>query len=195
MANEARVLDSFGPNLVIETNGPVGVGGILAYQLYATTDKGAKWQQALHGNGLSTMESTHGLEIQTEKKNKKGDISFIAMAHHGDVCLNSNSGWIRIKGKNIVLDATNQLLLQGKHIIVGNADKTTADAQMLARKIEINGSKEVKITGASKITKNSGNIFLKASHQKVTSSTLKVAFIPGQFKVGPGLRNLTLGDV
>ncbi len=195
MANEARVLDSFGPNLVIETNGPVGVGGILAYQLYATTDKGAKWQQALHGNGLSTMESTHGLEIQTGKKNKKGDISFIAMAHHGDVCLNSNSGWIRIKGKNIVLDATNQLLLQGKHIIVGNADKTTADAQMLARKIEINGSKEVKITGASKITKNSGNIFLKASHQKVTSSTLKVAFIPGQFKVGPGLRNLTLGDV
>ena len=35
MANEARVLDSFGPNLVIETNGPVGVGGVLAYQLYA----------------------------------------------------------------------------------------------------------------------------------------------------------------
>ena len=195
MANEARVLDSFGPNLVIETNGPVGVGGVLAYQLYATTDKGAKWQQALHGNGLSTMESTHGLEIQTGKKNKKGDVSFLAMAHHGDVCLNSNSGWIRIKGKNIVLDATNELLLQGKHIILGNADKTTSDVQIIGRKIEINGSKEVKITGASKITKDSGNIFLKASHQRVTSSTLKVAFIPGQFKVGPGLRNLTLGDV
>ena len=195
MANEARVLDSFGPNLVIETNGPVGVGGVLAYQLYAVTDKGAKWQQALHGNGLSTMESTHGLEIQTGKKNKKGDVSFVAMAHHGDVCLNSNSGWIRIKGKNIVLDATNELLLQGKHIILGNADKTTSDVQIIGRKIEINGSKEVKITGASKITKDSGNIFLKASHQRVTSSTLKVAFIPGQFKVGPGLRNLTLGDV
>ena len=195
MANEARVLDSFGPNLVIETNGPVGVGGVLAYQLYATTDKGAKWQQALHGNGLSTMESTHGLEIQTGKKNKKGDVSFLAMAHHGDVCLNSNSGWIRIKGKNIVLDATNELLLQGKHIILGNADKTTSDVQIIGRKIEFNGSKEVKITGASKITKDSGNIFLKASHQRVTSSTLKVAFIPGQFKVGPGLRNLTLGDV
>ena len=194
MANEARVLDSFGPNLVIETNGPVGVGGALAYQLYATTDKGAKWQQALHGNGLSTMESTHGLEIQTGKKNKKGDISFIAMAHHGDVCLNSNSGWVRIKGKNIVLDATNELLLQGKHIILGNANKTTADTQILARKIEINGTKEVKITGATKITKESGNIFLKASHHKVMNGLAKAAFIPGQYKVGFGLRNLTLGD-
>ena len=195
MANEARVLDSFGPNLVIETNGPVGVGGALAYQLYATTDKGAKWQQALHGNGLSTMESTHGLEIQTGKKNKKGDISFIAMAHHGDVCLNSNSGWIRIKGKNVVIDATNQLLLQGKHIILGNADKTTSDVQIIGRKIEINASKEVKVTGASKISKDSKNLFLKSSLDKTMNPLLKVAFIPGQFKVGPGLRNLTLGDV
>ena len=195
MANEARVLDSFGPNLVIETNGPVGVGGVLAYQLYATTEKGAKWQQALHGNGLSTMESSHGLEIQTGKKNKKGDISFIAMAHHGDVCLNSNSGWIRIKGKNIVLDATNELLLQGKHITIGNADKTTSDVQLLSRKIEINASKEVKITGGTKISKDSKNLFLKSSIDKTMNPRLKVAFIPGQFKVGPGLRNLTLGDV
>ena len=195
MANEARVLDSFGPNLVIETNGPVGVGGALAYQLYSTTEKGAKWQQALHGNGLSTMEASHTLEIQTGKKNKSGRVSFIAMAHHGDVCLNANSGWIRIKGKNIVIDATNQLLLQGKHVTIGNADKTTSDVQLLSRKIEINASKEVKVTGGSKISKDSKNLFLKSSLDKTMNPLLKVAFIPGQFKVGPGLRNLTLGDV
>ena len=195
MANEARVLDSFGPNLVIETNGPVGVGGVLAYQLYATTDKGAKWQQALHGNGLSTMEASHTLEIQTGKKNKSGRVSFIAMAHHGDVCLNANSGWVRIKGKNIVIDATNQLLLQGKHVMIGNADKTTSDVQLLSRKIEINASKEVKVTGGSRISKDSKNLFLKSSLDKTMNPRLKVAFIPGQFKVGPGLRNLTLGDV
>ena len=194
MANEARVLDSFGPNLLIETNGPVGVGGGFAYQLYSINKKGATWQQALHESGLATMEASSGLEIQTGKNNKSGNVSFIAMAHHGDVCLNSNSGWVRIKGKNIVLDATNQLLLQGKHIIVGNANKETADAQILARKIEINGTKEVKITGATKITKESGNIFLKASHHKVMNGLAKAAFIPGQYKVGFGLRNLTLGD-
>ena len=197
MSNEARVLDSFGPNLVIETNGPVGVGGGFAYQLYSITKKGSTWQQALHESGLATMVASDRLEIQTGKKNKAGNVSFIAMAHHGDVCLNSNSGWVRIKGKNIVLDATNQLLLQGKHIIVGNANKETADAQILARKIEINGTKEVKITGATKITKESGNIFLKASHHKVMNGLAKAAFIPGQYRI-PGnpafRRNLTLGD-
>ena len=195
MSNEARVLDSFGPNLVIETNGPVGVGGGFAYQLYAKNKKGATWQQALHESGLATMEASDRLEIQTGKKNKSGNVSFIAMAHHGDVCLNSNSGWIRIKGKNIVLDATNELILQGKHVTIGNADKTTSDVQLLSRKIEINASKEVKITGGSRISKDSKNLFLKSSLDKSCNPLLKVAFIPGQFKVGPGLRNLTLGDV
>ena len=36
--NEARVLDVFGPNFLIETNGPVGVGGGIAYQIYSVTD-------------------------------------------------------------------------------------------------------------------------------------------------------------
>ena len=70
--NDARVLDVFGPNLIIESNGNVGVGGALAYQLYSTTDKGAKWQQALHASGLATMEASHTLEIQTGKENKGG---------------------------------------------------------------------------------------------------------------------------
>tara|TARA_B100000614_G_scaffold124902_2_gene111731 strand:+ start:1162 stop:1752 length:591 start_codon:yes stop_codon:yes gene_type:complete len=194
MSNEARVLDSFGPNLVIETNGPVGVGGVLAYQLYATTDKGAKWQQALHGNGLSTMEASHTLEIQTGKKNKSGRVSFIAMAHHGDVCLNANSGWVRIKGKNIVIDATNQLLLQGKHIMVGNADKTTSDVQLLSRKIEINGSKEVKFTGTRKITRDSRNIFLKSSISQVQSPLQKVGFIRGAYRIKDSATRKDLGD-
>ena len=194
MSSENRVLDSFGPNLVIESNGNVGVGGQLAYQLYSVTDKGVVYQQALHGSGLATINAEQTLEIQTGLKNKSGRISYFAMAHHGDMCMTASDGWIRIKGQNIVLDATNELLLQGKHIILGNANKTTADTQILARKIEINGTKEVKITGATKITKESGNIFLKASHHKVMNGLAKAAFIPGQYKVGFGLRNLTLGD-
>ena len=90
--SEARVLDVFGPNLVIETNGPVGLGGPIAYQLYAVNDKGAKWQQALHGSGLASMEADHTLEIQTGKKNKKqrgggladNVLSFIGLGRNED---------------------------------------------------------------------------------------------------------------
>ena len=202
MANGSRVLDIFGPNFLIESNGEsVGIGGF-AYQMYATTKTPAggntiKYQQVLYDSGLSSIDAEGTLEIQTGLKNSGKAVSFLAMAHHGDVALTSEKGWIRLKGKNIVIDATNQLLLQGKHIILGNANKETADAQIIARKIEINGSKEVKITGATKITKESGNIFLKASHHKVMNGLAKAAFIPGQYRI-PGnpsfRRNLTLGD-
>ena len=50
--SESRVLDCFGPNLIIETNGSVGVAGQLKYQLYSVTDGGVKYQQALYGNCL-----------------------------------------------------------------------------------------------------------------------------------------------
>ena len=63
--NEARVLDVFGPNFLIETNGPVGVGGGIAYQIYSVTDKDYVWQQALHESGLATMEADGSLQIQT----------------------------------------------------------------------------------------------------------------------------------
>ena len=52
MANESRVLDIFGPNFLIESNGEsVGIGGF-AYQIYATTKTPAggntiKYQQVL----------------------------------------------------------------------------------------------------------------------------------------------------
>ena len=65
---ESRVLDIFGPNLIIESNGPVGVGGALAYQLFSITDKGIKYQQALHASGLATIEADQTLEIQTGRK-------------------------------------------------------------------------------------------------------------------------------
>ena len=57
MGSESRVLDVFGPNLVIESNGPVGLGGPIAYQLYAVTDKKMKYQQALHASGLATIDA------------------------------------------------------------------------------------------------------------------------------------------
>ena len=135
MSNESRVLDVFGPNLVIESNGPVGVAGPLAYQLYSVTDKGAKWQQALHGSGLSSMEASHTLEIQTGSKNKQGQISYMAMAHNGDMCMTTENGWIRIHGQNIVLDASNEILLQGAKVTLGNAKGTTEQTEILGEKI------------------------------------------------------------
>ena len=193
--SEARVLDVFGPNLVIETNGPVGLGGPIAYQLYAVNDKGAKWQQALHGSGLASMEADHTLEIQTGKKNKKQSISYMAMAHNGDMCMTAENGWVRIQASNIVLNADNEILLQGKRVTLGNADGSTSQTEILGSKIVINGSQEVFVVGSQKISRSDKGLYLKSSIINAMASnpataSLIAAFIPSGFgaRIRPGER-------
>ena len=193
--SESRVLDVFGPNLVIETNGPVGLGGPIAYQLYAVNDKGAKWQQALHGSGLASMEADHTLEIQTGKKNKKQSISYMAMAHNGDMCMTAENGWVRIQASNIVLNADNEILLQGKRVTLGNADGSTSQTEILGSKIVINGSQEVFVVGSQKISRSGKGLYLKSSiinamASNPASASLIAAFIPSGFgaRIRPGER-------
>jgi len=161
--NDARVLDVFGPNLLIETNGPVGLGGGAAYQIYSVNDKDYKWQQALHQSGLATMEADGSLEIQTGSKNKEGDVSYVAMAHNGDMAITAENGWVRIYGRNIVLQATDELHLQGDTVKIGNKANETL---ILGRRIELGDAKQTKevvVPQGRRITRESGNIFLKAS--------------------------------
>ena len=193
--NEARVLDVFGPNLLIETNGPVGVGGGVAYQIYSVNDKDYKWQQALHQSGLATMEADGSLEIQTGRKNKEGDVSYVAMAHNGDMAMTAENGWVRIYGRNIVLQAADELHLQGNTVKVGNKANETL---ILGRRIELGDeeqTKEVVVPKGNRISRENGNIFFKASKTGLSGvgGLAIVSFIvsntqsllkPGEFKRG-----------
>ena len=193
--NEARVLDVFGPNLLIETNGPVGVGGGVAYQIYSVNDKEYKWQQALHQSGLATMEADGSLEIQTGSKNKEGDVSYVAMAHNGDMAMTAENGWVRIYGRNIVLQAADELHLQGNTVKLGNKANETL---ILGRRIELGDeeqTKEVVVPKGNRISRENGNIFFKATKNGLSGlgGVAIVSFIvsntqsllkPGEFKRG-----------
>ena len=193
--NDARVLDVFGPNFLIETNGPVGVGGGVAYQIYSVNDKDYKWQQALHQSGLATMEADGSLEIQTGRKNKEGDVSYVAMAHNGDMAMTAENGWVRIYGRNIVLQAADELHLQGNTVKVGNKANETL---ILGRRIELGDeeqTKEVVVPKGNRISRENGNIFFKATKTGLSGlgGVAIVSFIvsntqsllkPGEFKRG-----------
>ena len=188
--NDARVLDVFGPNLLIETNGPVGVGGGVAYQIYSVNDKDYKWQQALHQSGLATMEADGSLEIQTGAKNKEGDVSYVAMAHNGDMAMTAENGWVRIYGRNIVLQAADELHLQGNTVKIGNKANETL---VLGRRIELGDAKETKevvVPKGKRITRESGNIFLKSTKCGLSGlgGVAQAAFIAPfiQARVKPG---------
>ena len=136
--SESRVLDVFGPNFFIETNGAVGVGGQLKYQLYSVTNDGVVYQQALYDSGLSAIRAEKTLEIQTGIKNKANDVSFTLMSHNGDVAVNADNGMVRIKGRNICIDATNQLTLQANKIQLGHVQPVkTQDFQVTSTRVDL----------------------------------------------------------
>ena len=136
--SESRVLDVFGPNFFIETNGAVGVGGQLKYQLYSVTNDGVVYQQALYDSGLSAIRAEKTLEIQTGIKNKANDVSFTLMSHNGDVAVNADNGMVRIKGRNICIDATNQLTLQANKIQLGHVQPgKTQDFQVTSTRVDL----------------------------------------------------------
>ena len=136
--SESRVLDVFGPNFLIETNGAVGVGGQLKYQLYSVTNDGVVYQQALYDSGLSAIRAEKTLEIQTGIKNKANDVSFTLMTHNGDVAVNADNGMVRIKGRNICIDATNQLTLQANKIQLGHVQPgKTQDFQVTSTRVDL----------------------------------------------------------
>ena len=177
--SESRVIDCFGPNFLIETNGPVGIAGPLTYQIYAVTDKGAKWQQALHGSGLATMEADHTLEIQTGLKNKEGQISYMLMAHNGDLAMTTENGWVRIHGQNIVLDASNEILLQGAKVTVGNADGSTETMELYGKKIHLDADQEIVVKRSNRIGRVGGQIILKSARSnRFSMAGVQAAFIP-----------------
>ena len=122
-----------------------------------------KYQQALHASGLATIDADGTLEIQAGRKNKKDAISYMAMVHKGDMCMTAENGWVRIYGKNIVLEAANELVLQGAKVTVGNVDNTTQETRILGQEISIgsNETRIVEVVGSKRITRQSSSIFLK----------------------------------
>ena len=50
--------------------------------------------------------------------------------------MTASDGWIRIKGQNIVLDADNEIFLQGKKVTIGNAENNSQNStQIFGHKI------------------------------------------------------------
>ena len=60
------------------------------------------------------------------------------MTHHGDVAVNADNGMVRIKGRNICIDATNQLTLQANKIQLGHVQPgKTQDFQVTSTRVDL----------------------------------------------------------
>ena len=119
---ENRTIDLFGPQFLIETGSrAVGVGGQNVFNISSINDDGVRYTQSLTQTGLSKINAEGILQIESGiKQHSTEGVAFFACAHNGDMALSANKGWVRIKGRNIVLDATNKVVIKGQDIQIGN---------------------------------------------------------------------------
>ena len=138
MSQESRSLDVFGPNLLLESGGAVGVSGAIAYQLCSVNENGFRYSQGLYGSGLARIHNEGTLQIEAGIKNSGEESSTLLLAaHKGHVDVVANEGWVKLKGQNIVLEAAEELVLQANNIRIGYQDRRTEEIKFNARHIDM----------------------------------------------------------
>lgn len=116
---QRRSICSLGPNFRYDICNPqMGLDGVDVYNFYGVTDKNEISLSGLSAGGLSKIYADGSLEIIAGQKNKSTGVDIVITGKNGDVWITAErNGEIRIRGKNIVLDADENIELSaGKDI-------------------------------------------------------------------------------
>ena len=137
---QKRQYDSFGPHFRIETANPeLGVCGNVAYNLYGYADSGDTSNLGLMGNGQFNIFADQCITIDGGAKVDGGGVCVNIIGSRGDIAITAmDNGDVRIKGRNICIDATNQLTLQANKIQIGHVQPgKTQDFQVTSTRVDL----------------------------------------------------------
>ena len=140
MTQENRTINAFNNNVVLECgSSTVGVAGPAAFTFQSVNNSEVHFNVGLYDSGMTSVEAEGNLQIQGGIKSQKGDRAVSIIAHKGDMILQAvtDGSWVRIKGKNIAIEATNQLALTANEIQIGHKTGDTNSIQMNAYKIDV----------------------------------------------------------
>ena len=124
-----RFVESYGPNFRIDINNPqMGYSGAHVYDIYGVTDQDEKANISLDHNGKLKFNSDRTIEIVAgEQQSRDGnrDVDILIHTRNGDIAITaSKNGEIRIGGKNIIIDADDELTLKAGNEIKLDCDNT-----------------------------------------------------------------------
>jgi hypothetical protein len=128
---ERRDICSYGPKFRIDTNNPqMGGNGTNVYALYATTDKKDINFSGLTECGTYRIWNDRTIEFIAGNKDSSDGVDIVIAGMSGDVTITAmRNGAVKIKGKNIVIEADEDIDLKA------------------GRNININGKSRVLIKG------------------------------------------------
>ena len=146
MAQETRVFDGYGPKLQIETGNPVmGTPGRSAFSIMSTTDSNVKFIQAHTESGLTKFYSEGTMQFEAGSHPKmvsNNATAFSFIAHKGDCTVNAEKGAVRISGKQIILEASREIVIQSPKIRIGYEEENkTKDVKIIGQEVDIQAKK------------------------------------------------------
>lgn len=166
---QKRQYDSFGPHFRIETANPeLGTAGNVAYNFYGYSDSGDTSNVGMMGSGQYQIFADQCITMKGGANVEGGGTCINIIGSRGDICITAlDNGDVRIKGKNIILDADENiemLAAGGKveidstEILATTQNKTTIKAQ----KTSITGD-NINVGGKTGIVLETptGKIFVK----------------------------------
>ena len=154
---QKRQYDSYGPHFRIETANPeLGVCGNIAYNLYGYADSGDTANLGLKGNGLFDIFADQCITIDGGAKVEGGGVCVNIVGSKGDIAITAmENGDVRISGRNIILDADENIeMTAGGKVEIDSAELLATKqntTRINAKKTNISGGK-IDIGGSTGVT-------------------------------------------
>ena len=154
---QKRQYDSFGPHFRIETANPeLGLVGNVAYNLYGYSDSKDVSNLGMMGDGQFQIMADQCITIAGGASVEGGGLCVNIIGTKGDVAISAEkNGDVRIKGRNIFLDASENIeLTTGGKIELDSAEllaTTQNTTRIHARKTKVSG-RNIDIGGSTAIT-------------------------------------------
>jgi hypothetical protein len=135
---EERNYCSWGPNFRIDVSNPqMGIDGENVYAIYGVTDTKDQSSISLTQGGHFRILNDRGIEITGGNKSEEEGVDIALNSLNGNITITAlQNGSIQIKGKNIILDAAEDIDIKAGRNIKLTAGTTI---EMEAMKIEVDG--------------------------------------------------------
>jgi hypothetical protein len=120
---EARDYISLGPQFRIDVNEPLaGSDGISVYKLYSYNDNNDVNLMSFSESGSFKIHNDRSIEIIAGNKSSDKGVDIVIAGMNGDVTITAMSnGSVKIKGKNIMIEAAEDLDLKAGRNITASA--------------------------------------------------------------------------
>ena len=165
MGQETRTTEVLGPKCVIETGNPqMGMSGRDSTKILCTNDMAMRFILSHTESGLSkiTTEGTVQVEAAGSPKLSEGVVAYEIIAHKGDFALNVDKGSTKVYARQIVLQASKEIVIDAPNIRIGSDnDGATKDIKIIGQHVDIKSKKG-----------NLANSLMESSYLKAFDGTL-----------------------